>query len=530
MDSFRQQWQDLCQAIRHKPDLNLPDTANNPEPQDVADAITATEPWMSEGLQEFSARADALLMKLDKTRSADALSALLDKMAGTEINSVRVLQLKWGCHHLLAAREMSAKQWQLHQSADPGFQNLMIAGFEAFHLIWLDIGRENRLKHPLAALIEGWLTRPETIRPDVKKNGRPRKKGIMPSGLFPQQPATISAQLALSFDNGDPTLGRVDSSQAQLPLFADLLGSDDIPVTPLLLANAAGFSGLQPGRGARLDKRLLIFSLLSMPLDQRRPGGRYEWRPTLREIRDLLWPVRNKAVNGRSREISSYRPSKHARSLHSALQAINLAEIVMPDGYHWRPAIVRGYPSFDNLDSKVIVQIELPGGSDRGPVVDRPNLIESGTISDPAFDVELGLAYLWDEAKRRNGGYRIRATRPEAQRNKQGHIVDKTGSVQTEDNGKPATRWNHPKAVLTGRQERHPQADKVRVLTREERRRMAYGIAGQKTRPQLANERKVADQLLAARERTGRLVIERNAVDVRTGKKGWRILEAWHVG
>ena len=29
----------------------------------------------------------------------------------------------------------------------------------------------------------------------------------------------------------------------------------------------------------------LIFSLLSMPLDQRRPGGRYEWRPTAAILR-----------------------------------------------------------------------------------------------------------------------------------------------------------------------------------------------------------------------------------------------------
>ena len=115
-------------------------------------------------------------------------------------------------------------------------------------------------------------------------------------------------------------------------------------------AYAAGFRGLQPGRGACLDKRLLIFSLLSMPLDQRRPGGRYEWRPSLKELRDLLWPSRTKIVNGRHLELSSYRPSKHVHALYSALRAINLAEVVMPDGYHWRPTIVRGYPSFDKTE------------------------------------------------------------------------------------------------------------------------------------------------------------------------------------
>ncbi|MDE0200215.1 MAG: hypothetical protein OXK78_18540 [Caldilineaceae bacterium] len=519
MDSFKELWQELCQAVALKPELNRSDNRSLPRPQDVAGAIVDSEPWMVVGLHEFTTRAETLIDALSKNSGADPLAALLQKEA--PMDTARFVQLKWGCHYLLTAREMSEKNWQLHQSADPDMQALLATGFEALHLIWEEIGIEAGLKHPVAPLIEAWLQRPELIRPNARKNG------IMPSGLFPQQPATVPAQLAFTLDNGDPALGRVESPQAQLPLFADLLNEDDIPVTPLLLADAAGFRGLQPGRGARLDKRLLIFSLLSMPLDQRRPGGRYEWRPSLKELRDLLWPARSKIVNGRRLELSSYRPSKHAHSLYSALRAINLAEVVMPDGYHWRPTIVRGYPSFDNLDSKVIVQIELPSGSDHGPAVDKPNLIEAGTVSDPAFDLELGLAYLWDEAKRHNGGYRIHATRPEAMRNDQGHIVDKTGNVMTERNGSPSTRWNHPQAVLTGRQERHPKAGRVRVLTRAERHRLAYGMASDKHTSQIRNEQSATDRLLTALEKDSRIVIERNAIEPGTGKQGWRILEVW---
>ena len=525
MDSFKDLWQELCQAVRRKPELNLPDNGSLPEPQDVAGAIVESEPWMVNGLQEFTARAETLVNALSKNGGADALATLLQKDA--PMDTARFVQLKWGCHYLLTAKEMSENSWQFHQSADPDIQELLTAGFEALHLIWQEVGVKAGLKHPVAPLIEAWLQRPEPIRPDVEKNGQPRKKGIMPSGLFSQQPATVPAQLAFTLDNGDPALGRVENPQAQLPLFAELLDEDDIPVTPLLLADAAGFRGLQPGRGARLDKRLLIFSLLSMPLDQRRPGGRYEWRPSLKELRDLLWPARSKIVNDRRWEISSYRPSKHAHSLYSALQAINLAEVVMPDGYHWRPTIVRGYPSFDNLNSKVIVQIELPSGSDHGPAVDKPSLIEAGTVSDPAFDLELGLAYLWDEAKRRNGGYRIHATRPEVLRNEQGYVVDTEDKVKPERNGKPSTRWDHPEAVLTGRQERHPQANKVRVLTRVERHRLAYGMIGDKHTSQIRNEQSATDRLLAALEKDSRIVIERDAMEPSTGKQGWRILEAW---
>lgn len=400
----------------------------------------------------------------------------------------------------------------------------LTAGFEAVHLIWQSAGPAKRadLEHPLEPLIADWLNQPEVIQPDLDKGGRLRIQGIIPDGLFPGQPHSIPAQLRS--DNGGekfPNLGKMERDGEQLPLLADILDDADLPIAPLLLAKAAGFHGLQPGRGARLDKRILIFSLLEMPLNQRRPGGRYELRRPLRFWRDLLWPTRN----GKS----SYRPIKHKQALRDALTAINLAEILMPDGSSWIPVVRRGIPDLDSLDSEVIIQIELPAGSDRGPQVDKGVLAVAGVVSDPAFDLELGLAYLWDEAKRRNGGHRVYATRPEVMRNKQGHIVDAADQVIVE-RGKPVTRWDHPRAVRTGRMERNPAADRVRVLDREARRRLAYGSGTSRRQDQLSRERAATDKRLAGIEGDGRILIERDAVDLRGGGDGWRILEVWTAG
>jgi len=402
-----------------------------------------------------------------------------------------------------------------------GAEDNLTAGFEAVDMIWqsADTTQRTDLEHPLKPLIAGWLNRPEVIQPDLDKGGRPRTQGIMPDGLFSGQPYSIPAQLRS--DNGGeqfPNLGKMERDGEQLPLLADILDDADLPIAPLLLAKAAGFHGLQPGRGARLDKRILIFSLLEMPLNQRRPGGRYELRRPLRFWRDLLWPTRE----GKS----SYRPIKHKQALRDALTAINLAEIIMPDGSSWIPVVRRGIPDLDSLDSEVIIQIELPSGSDRGPQVDKGVLAVAGVVSDPAFDLELGLAYLWDEAKRRNGGYRIYATRPEVIRNKQGHILDPADQVIVEG-GKPATRWDHPRAVRTGRMERNPAADRVRVLDREARRRLAYGSGNSKRPDQLSRERAATDKRLAGIESDGRVLIERDAIDLRNGGDGWRILEVW---
>ena len=150
----------------------------------------------------------------------------------------------------------------------------------------------------------------------------------------------------------------------------------------------------------------------------------------------------------------------------------------------------------------------------------------AGVVSDPAFDLELGLAYLWDEAKRRNGGYRVYATRPEVKRNKQGQIVDTANQVIVEG-GKPVTRWNHRRAVPTGRMERNPAADRLRVLDREARRRLAYGSGNGKRPDQISRERSATDKRLASIESKGRILIERDATDQRSGGEGWRILEVW---
>ena len=160
-------------------------------------------------------------------------------------------------------------------------------------------------------------------------------------------------------------------------------------------------------------------------------------------------------------------------------------------------------------------------------------MIDAGTISDPAFDLQLGLAYLWDEAKRRGGGRRVFATRPEVRRNAQNHLIDASGQVILH-RGQPATRWDHPRAVRTGRLERNPAADRVRVLDRAGRRHLAYGPelslyidAPPKSKAQIRNEQTNVDRLLRGLEKAGRIVIEDDAVDVRTGVRGWRILEEW---
>lgn len=410
-------------------------------------------------------------------------------------------------------------------SIDNDLQILELVGLLYNHDLWEAIPPAERkradLQHPYTPLIRAYLNLPTPIRPDVDQNGRPHRKWILPEGQLPSQPATVYSQLKIAILDTDrkPLLGKIEKPTDQLPLFAEVMEDHDIAIPLLILADEAGFIGLKQGRGTRLDKRILIFSVLDMPLDQRHPGERYELRRSLRWWRDIIWPQRN----GRSH----YKKQTSGPALLSALDAVNIAGIVLPDGSKYRPIHVWKNPDLNNMDDEVIIEIRLPEGSDRGPAIDKQALVEAGTISDPAFDLQLGLAYLWDDAKRRNGGFRIYATRPEVLRNTQGHCTDTAEQVILV-NGKPTTRWDTPDAVRTGRHERNPQADRVQVLSREKRWKMAFRRhRTQISKTQKSNEMKKTDQLFSTLEDTGQIMIERDVIDPRTGEQGWRILEAW---
>lgn len=400
-------------------------------------------------------------------------------------------------------------------AGDGAPDNMAMVDLETVHSVWLDGGEEQPI-HPLTPLVIMWQQRPEALRAETKHTR------IMPKGLLDAAPSAIYVDEPLHDPSFLPMTGYVEKPESsQLALFpATDTKSDLPPVTPLVLAGAAGFGALTLGRGARLDKRILIYSLLSMPLEQRRPGGRYEWRPTLRELIELLWAK------------DAWRPNKHAKALEAAFDAVTLAKIRLPDGRTWRPVVARGMPNPYDLDSRAVIQLEVPDLSDRGPSLDFPGLVADGRISDPAFDLWLSLAYLWDAAKARNGGFRVYATRPKARRDAQGYLVDaegnlivghpdnpfmKDGKLSWKPGNAPQRDWRHPRAVLEGK-ERHPQADKVPALPPEARRQLAYGLKQQPDKAHRIRERNKADALLQRLEAAGRVVIERD-------DKLWRILE-----
>ena len=399
------------------------------------------------------------------------------------------------------------------------------------HRRWLDLP-EPRPDHPVAPFVRAWQNRPKEVEPDRHDNA------IMQIGLFREAPAGVWSMLERETEPLET--GPVPEPEPQLMLFGE--DANEPVHSPLLtLVGAAGFATLQQGRGARLDKRILIFGLLTVPREQRRAGGRWELREEGWRIVEQLWKPNE---HGRS----SYRRGKHGRALTEAFDALSLAKVRLADGALWRPAVTRQSPNPRDLDTKYIIEFRFPDDCDRGAMVHRPSLIADGMVSDPAFDLCLSLAYLWDEAKARNGGFRVYATRPKAKRDRDGNLLDREGhpimgapgSPRTGRDGKPTwprkdrngerapmKNWRHPNAVLNGT-ERHPAADKVRALGPDERRTLAFGDTRRRDRRQRSKDREKADTLLLRLEAEGRIAIEspRDKNGIPLSRFKWRILEA----
>ena len=365
---------------------------------------------------------------------------------------------------------------------------------------------------PAKPLIELWIAKPKPIEAN-------RKQGIIPISLIPHRPAY--------FPVVQPQKPAIHTATPEMPTnYLNLpleLNTDETDawryITPILLAEANS-AGLRPGTGARLDKRILMLSIFSMPASERKPGGKYQVRKTMRSVfNQWLWPPTKQSP------YTTWRKSRHGEPFLSALHAMSYIGIQSPRKELYLPVAVRQLPNIDDLDSEVILDVALPPASGHGPMIDTQMLAAQGRVSDPAFDLQIALAYLWDEAKRRNRGQRVYPTRPEVRRDKHSLILDQNGNVILDEKGQPTTDWSHPDAIRTGRLEPNPAIKHVPTLNKDQRRELAYSPytradnrIEKKTPQRIRRERVNTGKLLSTLEDQGLIVIERDGDD-------WRIIQ-----
>ena len=390
---------------------------------------------------------------------------------------------------------------------------------ETIHIIWL-IARETnkQLRHPLAPIVTAWLkSQIPTVDPERRKG-----RGIMPHKIRDSFPAVESQ--GEGFDVGNfPQGGR--EIQGVLPGF-EFPKSEIVPALPLVAYDTAG-GKTKSGRGAPIDQRLFVNLLIEYPKHER--FGVTRIGTTYRDIRGWLYP------NGTRESKKTLIPKLQEgfKNLHNLWFEWERRA--------WNIIAVDALPTMDTKpDDPLSFTIRFPEGMNTGggASIGLDALRTYGAQSAPKFRAWVRLAYLWDAAKVKNGGKRIYATIPEVLRDSDRHITDATGQkiltgelYHTKKGWKfrqgnlPQNAWYHPLAIRTGRQIRNPQADKVPILDDADMVKLFYDHdkrKGEAFRKTLHDARKHAEEM----EDDGYIVIGHDAVDAKTDKRGWRILEA----
>ena len=321
------------------------------------------------------------------------------------------------------------------------------------------------LEHPLAPIVAGWLqAQPVSVRAD-----RRRDKGIL--SRFQFEDAEVR-------DNGEGLLtgGVLDDlpkQQPSLPFSPEPVRRKHVPLIDLV--DAAGVAITSQGLGSPLPLRLIFNAVIWVPQRDRFRGY------------VIITETRNRGPLTLGHVIDdvfgdTWRERRHWTKLKTAMKTAGMHRLIgWKDGHKvlWTPIMFPVIPSDPDRDAPVEVIVRLPPGSESGPVVPLPGMRALMLESGPKFCAAVSAhTLIW-----RPGTTRVR------------------GTVKR---GRP-TRWFWA---------RDPEA--YPVFTREDRRRLAFGRS--------TKHRTKAAIDAAWAEIPGIVVHSEDAVDQRTGERGWRLI------
>ena len=364
---------------------------------------------------------------------------------------------------------------------------------------WANQPPKEQPRFPLTPVIQAWLKHPRRLEPDR------RLTAIIPMTTRIQGVGQLSFDMSSMLEI--PSLGEIrpETITTYLP---GLDPVDDAMVVPplLLLYDHTNMPAKSGGHGAPHSMRVWMESTLSISLSQRDYAGRMILNT--REIISWLWP------NG------TFRPVRHMEHLNRALTAVNNSLIPWRGGY-WAAVLVRNYPK--TPDDEILMEIELPPGSGRGPLIHRVVLRGYGVQSAALYRAYLSVAYLWDEFGT-HAGKVIQATRPAVLRDDEGSLLDSRGRKIADREGRPIRRWSHPKAVPLGEREPNPAASRYPILTEYDLLRMVNATGTDQSRAAKIAARKAFEKMAE-----DEVITLHSGLRAADGKAGLRIMppENW---
>ena len=353
----------------------------------------------------------------------------------------------------LAAFEKNIANWQGDPKALDWAVELAIQINEDTDA-WKEAGE--RGKPPLFDLLERWHKDQPIVIDQTEKRNDSR---IMPRIVqVESRPARRFGELLGGLNDG-----RKLSQQAVLD-FKDNYNPDSMRVPLIELCDISGRRITMRGKGAPLESRLLIATLLTIPYDQRKPGGIYRIAPTMRELINALYP------NG-------FHKTNQWPALRNAI--LTARDYGIHDGQGmWLPLALRYLPDNPSFDDSIVFDIALPDSlNPNGAIIDLPTLNQLGVKSGAQWRAYIGVATLtWIPG---------------------------------------ITQKKLPNAK--GRYGDSQNADDYPVFTSLDRRAIAFGSDKRRNRTR-------AEIDVAFENLPGFRVIDKQAIESKTGRRGWRIV------
>ena len=401
---------------------------------------------------------------------------------------------------------------------------------EAIHHKWEEVREVGvTIPHPLDPIVRAWVA--ENI-PQVEPERRP-DTGILQHSLRNSAPSPrLNFEVIEELPPGIEQMS-IFSNLPQGNLQMELPGfvfpeSEIVPALPLEAYEKAGGRTRQSGTGAPIEQRLFVNVLIEYEQRLRSMFNTARLNTTYRDVKSWLYP------NGTKEPRKTLIPK-----LYKGMWYLHNLRFVW-ERREWNIISVDSLPTIEiKPDDALTFTVRMPHGMNtkNGALIGIEPLRIYGAQSAPKFRAWVRLAYLWDAAKIRNGGKRIYATIPEVLRNAEGYLVNAKGeAILTGDlyhtkkgwkfrNGsQPQNAWYHPLAIQTGKQMRNPQADKVPVLSKGDMVKLFYDHTERKG-TDFTSCLDLAKRHAGEMQKDGRIVVETNQTNEKTGTRGWRILE-----
>ena len=443
------------------------------EPALVELAASRFEPFMAAAFKEYNQRARALIDVAEEHASLDTVAPMLLKLFTADaLEALKPVFLDLIGHVDIMLDEKTPKQQPDKVRA------LDIAALKLYHCLWEAIPHDEiyraKLKHLFTPLIKGYCN------PPIQRDNR--ETAIISNTTRVHHIMTITHESGTLFDLDARTPTPAESSpllneqtQAFLPELTPDPGALITPM-PLYLYDNAGGPTYQRGGGVPVSCRLWIEVATCVPINMRSTPQKVEF--ALREAIEWIWQ------NGWSR-------SRHFPRLQQAMDEVDRMRILvnLPNGGRtaWRVVSFIGiFPSDARLDDKAVARIELPPGSEHGPILHRPTLRRLGLHNAPQFRANLGMAYhWWDQAV--NGKY-IMPYRHRLVTNEYNMPLNRSGEVIKDETGNPILRLKIGKG-----NKRRPHPDLVWLSKKNElvpyehaaleRNPAAWGLDGKRGYP-----------------------------------------------